>query len=125
MSDHWNHLLKTAREQVAATIASLPRDLRAHAESLPVHFEPVPSADLVADGLDDDLLGLFVGDGLDVPESERGPLPCQIILFLESLWDFAEQDETFYRDEVHITYIHEFGHYLGLDEVELEERGLL
>jgi predicted Zn-dependent protease with MMP-like domain len=24
-----------------------------------------------------------------------------------------------------VTYIHEFGHYLGLEEDELEERGLL
>ena len=28
-------------------------------------------------------------------------------------------------EEVRITYIHEFGHYLGLDESELEARGLL
>lgn len=27
-------------------------------------------------------------------------------------------------EEVRITYIHEFGHYLGLDESELESRGL-
>ena len=28
-------------------------------------------------------------------------------------------------EEMRITYIHEFGHYLGLDESELESRGLL
>ena len=28
-------------------------------------------------------------------------------------------------EEVRITCIHEFGHYLGLDESELESRGLL
>ena len=28
-------------------------------------------------------------------------------------------------EEVRITYIHEFGHYLGLDESKLEARGLL
>ena len=28
-------------------------------------------------------------------------------------------------EEVRITYIHEFGHYLGLGESELETRGLL
>ena len=28
-------------------------------------------------------------------------------------------------EEVRITYIHEFGHYLGLGESELEARGLL
>ena len=28
-------------------------------------------------------------------------------------------------EEMRITYIHEFGHYLGLSESELEARGLL
>lgn len=121
----WNRLLTIAREEVAATIRELPAELRPHAEALPVSFEPAPSDELVEDGLDADLLGLFVGDGIDVPESERSPLPRQIFLFLENLWDFAEADEEIFREEVHITYIHEFGHYLGLDEDELEERGLL
>lgn len=125
VSSLWNQLLETARDEVAATLRDLPAELRPHAEALPVSYEAAPSADLVDDGLDADLLGLFVGDGIDVPESDRGPLPRQIFLFLENLWDFAEADEAVFRDEVHITYIHEFGHYLGLDEEELEQRGLL
>jgi predicted Zn-dependent protease with MMP-like domain len=125
MSNAWNRLLKLAREEVAATIRDLPPELRAHAETLPVSYEPAPSREFVDDGLDADLLGLFVGDGIDVLESERSPLPRQIFLFLENLWDFAEEDEEIFREEVHITFIHEFGHYLGLDEDELEERGLL
>ena len=125
MSNAWNQLLEIAREEVATTIRDLPAELRPHAESLPVSYETVPSDELVNDGLDEDSLGLFVGDGIDVPESERSPLPCQIFLFLENLWDFAEEDEEVFRAEVHVTYIHEFGHYLGLDEEELEERGLL
>ena len=32
--------------------------------------------------------------------------------------------EEFFRDEVHTTYLHELGHYLGLDEDDLTERGL-
>ena len=52
--------------------------------------------------------------------------PCrpQIILFLENLWDFAEGEEEIFREEIHTTYLHELGHYLGLDEDELIERGL-
>lgn len=103
----------------------MPGDLRPHAESLPISYQAVPSNELVNDGLDASLLGLFIGDGIDVPHSECGPLPRQIILFLENLWDFAEGDETIFRDEVHVTYLHEFGHYLGLDESDLEARGLL
>jgi len=57
-------------------------------------------------------------------EPEASPLPAQIILFLENLWDFAEEDEEFFREEVRTTYLHELGHYLGLNEIDLEERGL-
>jgi predicted Zn-dependent protease with MMP-like domain len=60
-----------------------------------------------------------------VGDTEGHPVPRQIVLFLENLWDFAGSDEGPYREEVRITFIHEFGHYLGLDEGELEERGLL
>ena len=58
-------------------------------------------------------------------DGEQSPLPRQVFLFLENLWDFAEGDPKIYRDEVRIPYIPEFGHYLGLDEDELEARGLL
>lgn len=125
VSAPFSQLLEIARREVAAIIRSLPADLRPHAEALPVSYESAPSDELVDDGLDADLLGLFVGDGLAVPESERGPQPPQIILFVENLWDFADADEETFREEVRVTYIHELGHYLGLDEDELEERGLL
>ena len=39
-------------------------------------------------------------------------------------WLIAEEDEEIFCDEVHTTYLHELGHYLGLDEDELTERGL-
>ena len=47
-----------------------------------------------------------------------------ILLFLENLWDFAGEDEEIFRQEVRTTYLHELGHYLGLEEIDLEERGL-
>ncbi len=125
MADDWTWLLKTAHDEVAATLRALPAELRRHAAPLPVSYEPWPSDELVEDGLDPDLLGLFVGDGIGVADGEQSPLPRQVFLFLENLWDFAEGDPKTYRDEVRITYIHEFGHYLGLDEDELEARGLL
>jgi predicted Zn-dependent protease with MMP-like domain len=68
---------------------------------------------------------LFVGDPLEVGFQDTSPTARQIILFLENLWAFADEDEEIYREEVWVTYIHEFGHYLGLEEDELEERGLL
>jgi predicted Zn-dependent protease with MMP-like domain len=65
---------------------------------------------------------LFTGP--EFADEGNVPLPPQIILFLENIWDFSEGDEGIFGDEVHTTFLHELGHYLGLDEDELTERGL-
>lgn len=125
MADNWSRLLSLAQEEVSTTLHELPPELRARASPLPVVYERVPGRELLADGIEPDTLGLFVGEAFPDGEGGPSPLPPQIILFLENLRDFAEGDEEVYLDEVHITYIHELGHYLGLNEEELEDRGLL
>lgn len=119
----WPQLLRWAEAEVAATLAGLPADLRAQAQTVPVTYEPVPGPALLADGWEPDLLGLFVG----LPYAQHGQAPCpqQILLFLENLWEEAGGDETLYRQEVRRTYLHELGHYLGLSEDDLAQRGLL
>jgi predicted Zn-dependent protease with MMP-like domain len=118
----WNYLLSIARAEVDRTLAALPEPLRDQAAGLPVSYERAPDGAIVADGYEPDLLGLFIGAALDEPHDS--PLPPQIILFLDNLWDFAEGVEEIYREEIQTTYLHELGHYLGLDEIDLEERGL-
>src|SRR5262245_8960079 len=105
MSRSWSQLLKIAQEEVRTTLRALPPPLRRHAEPLPVTYEARPNAGLLADNYDPDLLGLFVGSPLAEPGAD--PLPSQIILFLENLWDFAETDEEIFREEIRITYLHE------------------
>ena len=122
MSADWPQLQRLALEEIEATLAELPTPLRERAKQLPVTLERVPNAGLVADGIAPDTLGLFTG--AEFAEEDHVPLPPQIILFLENLWDFAEQNEDIFLDEVHTTYLHELGHYLGLDEDDLSERGL-
>jgi predicted Zn-dependent protease with MMP-like domain len=122
MSPHWRTLQGIAQAEVEATLASLPAPIQKHAAPLPVSYEARPAAALLKEGYEFDLLGLFVGPALAEPS--ESPLPPQIILFLENLWDIAEGDEEDYREEVRTTYLHELGHYLGLDEIDLEERGL-
>jgi len=123
MERSWEELLTLAQAEVAATIAALPADLKSRAAALPVTYERVPSRALVADGLEPDILGLFVGP--DFAEEEQGVLPAQIILFLQNINDMVEVDEEEFRFEVRTTLMHELGHYLGLDEDDLDERGLL
>ena len=119
---NWQKLRALALTEVEATVAALPEPLRERAEKLPVTFERFPNAGLQADGIEAGTLGLFTG--AEFAEGGNVPLPPQIILFLENLWDFAEGDDEIFRDEVRTTFLHELGHYLGLDEDELTERGL-
>ena len=124
MSIDWPKLHALALEEVEATLAALPAPLRDRAQPLPVTFERVPNAAHRRDGIEPDTLGLFVGTEFADEETTSLPLPPQIILFLENIWDLAEADEEVFREEVHTTYLHELGHYLGLDEEDLFDRGL-
>jgi len=119
---NWEKLCGVALAEVEVTVSALPKPLRERAEKLPVTFERQPNADLQADGIEPDTLGLFAGS--EFADEENVPLPPQIILFLENLWDFAEGDEVIFREEVRTTFLHELGHYLGLDEDEIAGRGL-
>ncbi len=121
----WESLLTMASAELASIQSELPADLRSAALSVPVRFESVASEELVADGFDADLLGLFTGDPIGTASVDQGTFPAEILLFLESLWEFAEGDVDLFVEEVRITYLHELGHALGLDEDDLDERGLL
>jgi predicted Zn-dependent protease with MMP-like domain len=120
----WPRLCALALAEVKATLAALPVPLRERAQPLPVTLERRPNAAHRRDGIEPDTLGLFVGPEFACEETDPLPMPPQIILFLENLWEQAEADEEFFREEVHTTYLHELGHYLGLDEDDLFARGL-
>jgi predicted Zn-dependent protease with MMP-like domain len=118
----WGKLCAIALSEVEITIESLPQPLRGRAEKLPVMFERQPNAEFQADGIEADALGLFTG--AEFVEENDVPMPSQIILFLENIWCVAETNEKLFREEVRTTFLHELGHYLGLNEDELRDRGL-
>jgi len=118
----WEKLSELALTEIEATLAALPKPLREQAQRLPVTFERMPNSGLQADGIEPDTLGLFTGS--EFADDGGMVLPPQIILFLENLWDFAEGDEEVFCDEVRTTFLHELGHFFGLDEDDLIERGL-
>ena len=122
MKTDWKHLQDLALAEIEATLEALPKPLREQARKLPVTFEKVPNAGLQADGIELDTLGLFTGS--EFADNGVEVLPSQIILFLENLWDFAGSDEKVFCEEVHTTFLHELGHFFGLGEDDLKERGL-
>ena len=122
MTADWKKLEALALAEVEEMLAALPGPLRERALKLPVTLERRPNRALQTDGIAPDTLGLFVGP--EFAEEDAVPMPPQIILFLENLWEQADADEELFRDEVHTTVLHELGHYLGLDEDGLTQRGL-
>ena len=122
MNFDWDKLCAMASAEVEETLALLPEPLRERAKQLPVTLERVPNAGLQADGIEPDTLGLFTG--AEFAEEGNVPMPPQIILFLANLWDLAAGEAKVFREEVQTTFLHELGHYLGLDEDELAKRGL-
>jgi predicted Zn-dependent protease with MMP-like domain len=119
-----SRLVRIASEVVAAAQRELPPEVREAARSLSVHFEATPGADVLADGFEPDLLGLFSGNPVGTEISSDDPAPPRILLYTANLWDFAEEDVGSFREEVRLTYLHELGHFLGWDEDQIARRGL-
>lgn len=117
-------LTRLAADTVGAAQRQLPPAIRPLARDVAVHYELRPRAEILAEGFEPDILGLFTGSSHGTELAHDNPAPPQILLYLENLWDFAEGDEAIFAEEVRLTYLHELGHYLGWDEDELAARGL-
>jgi len=108
-------------ERIAlATLAELPAEVRTKLERVPILIETAPSEELVADGIDPRLLGLFQGTEA---ADDLAPAVTTILLFKRNLERIAaDLDEL--AEEVRITVLHETAHYFGLDDDDLERLGL-
>lgn len=119
----WGDLVRLARREVDETLASLPPELKGMARGLPVFYEKIPGPRHGSD-VEPDTLGLFMGPSRAEAGESHGQVSSHIVLFLHNLWDMTEGDPDAFAEEVRITLLHELGHYLGLDEDDLEWRGL-
>ncbi len=115
---------------VQQAIASLPADVRGYVADVPILVEDLPDVDLVVgEHLSPQMLGVFVG----VPATEPGHAPGlgtaprleidRVVLFKRNLEKVAGSHDELV-EQIQITVQHEVGHYLGLDEEELERLGL-
>jgi len=113
-----------ADAEASALMEALPAPLRDRLAAVSITFSDRPSAsEIIEDGDEENLLGLFIGPALceEPADTELSP---EIRLFVENLRDEVDSDETAFCHEVRTTLLHEIGHYLGLDEDSLELRGL-
>ena len=123
MNPTWKWMLATGSGEIADLFRDLPADVKRRAQSVPIVFEKRPSRAFVSDGIEEDALGLFLGPSL-LDDAGTSPLPAQIILFLENIWDAALGGEKSFRKEIRRTFLHELGHFIGWEETDLEARFL-
>ena len=100
--------IAAARRTLYALIARLPHELRE--EALRIAYDLRKRC---TDPGDEDLLGGYF----------RGTVPV-ITLYVETIQEECVRNGSDFQREIEITYLHEFGHHLGLGEGELLKRGL-
>jgi predicted Zn-dependent protease with MMP-like domain len=117
-------LTQIAADVVGAAQRQLPAELRLLARGVAVHYERSPAADVLAEGFEPDILGLFTGTPHGAELAQDNPAPPQILLYLDNLWEFVGNEVEAFQDEVRLTYLHELGHYFGWDEDDVAAHGL-
>lgn len=104
----------------------MPEAMRDALKNVPIILEGMPSDDLLYSEdppLDPLLLGLFEGTPLPDREVFGMDMPTRILIFGDNIALIAA-DREHLEEELWITLKHEIGHFFGLDEDELAERGL-
>ena len=109
---------------VEEALREIPRRFRRAMQNVAVVVEDEPSVQLLEDmevEPGDTLFGLYQGTPL--PERSWGygnTLPDRISIYQRPIEDACE-DEDEIRECVAETVIHEFGHYFGMSEEQIEE----
>ncbi len=113
------------REVLEEALRNLPRSVRETMENVPVLIEDFPAIDLVrAEDVSPQILGIFIGTPrTQAALTDQVPDLDRIILFQKNLEKIC-QDREDLIDQIQVTLRHEVGHYLGLDEDDLERLGL-
>ncbi|MBN1420706.1 MAG: metallopeptidase family protein [Planctomycetes bacterium] len=113
--------------KVKEAVESLPDRFREVLENATITVEDIPSeADLRAEPgtLSPECLGLFRGKALGQGSVfDPYAFPPEIFLYRRNILRTATSPDEVVR-EIRTTVLHEVGHYLGLDEDDLAERGL-
>jgi len=113
------------RAAVEEALRNLPRSIREYVQDVPLLVEDFPSIDLVMrENVSPQILGIFIG----VPRTEAAATYQaadldRVIIFKKNLEKVC-QDREELIEQIQVTVRHEIGHYLGLDEEDLETLGL-
>jgi tetratricopeptide (TPR) repeat protein len=108
----------------------LPAPVRRYVRNCPILIEDLPERELVVrENVSPSVMGLFLGTPATEPGAspswgtEPKVAPDRIVLFKRNLEKAAESRADLI-EQIQITVKHEIGHFLGLDEDELERLGI-
>jgi len=110
---------------VEDALREIPKRFRKAIQNVAVVVEDEPPPEVLAElelGPADTLLGLYQG----TPLTERGwghgnNLPDRISIYQVPIEEACGDDDDEIRDCIAETVIHEFGHYFGMSEEQIEE----
>jgi predicted Zn-dependent protease with MMP-like domain len=119
--------LLTAEEFESAAVAALdelPQALLDELNGVAILIEDRPTPEMVADGLDPRVLGLYHGVPLNRRSASFGaPYADTIHLFSANLESVCPSREALIR-QIRVTVLHETAHFFGYSEGQLRSMGL-
>jgi len=110
---------------VRDALDNLPRSIREYIDSVEIHVEDWPLDELISgERVSPQILGIFMG----VPRTGASVMSQvedldRVVLFKKNLEKVCRSVEELI-DQIQVTVRHEIGHYLGLDEDDMERLGL-
>ena len=108
----------------AAALDELPRELLDELRGVAIIIDDRPSAEMVADGLDPRILGLYHGVPLSRRSASFGaPYADTIHLFSANLERVCPTRADLAR-QIRVTVLHETAHFFGYSEGQLRSMGL-
>ena len=112
-------------ESVREALDNLPRSIREYVDNVPLLVEDWPSDELIAhESVSPQILGLFLGVPRTVASvTQQAEDLDRVMIFKRNLEKICLDCEDLI-DQIQITVRHEIGHYLGLDEDDMERLGL-
>ncbi len=109
---------------VAQALRDIPESFRDAMENVALVVEDYPEPELLQEmGIEppDTLYGLYQGTPLPERDWSHGNvLPDKVTIYQQPIVEDCFDDAEIVR-AIHETVIHEFGHYFGLSETEIEE----
>jgi predicted Zn-dependent protease with MMP-like domain len=119
----WHVSAEEFQEIAEDAMAELPPEVLERLANVPILVEDLPSADIVREGNDPRLLGLF--SGVPLPQKPAGGSPhLDVIHLYQRNLESAVVDPEDLAEQIRVTVLHETAHFFGLDDDDLEKMGL-